>query len=238
MKTIVSIGQKGGAGKTTLLLAIAAAAHEVGLKVVIADLDPESSNASLWFQRRKQFESSKLPYVVASNISALPNLKETLRIEGIDLFLIDTPPLSSSTPVEAAEQADLILMPCRISALDLDAMKKTKRLSDLANCAPHTEKYAVLIEVPCTGYKREQEVREALLKIGLPVLGGGLGDRVIFGDSYGAGQTVIEYDAKDKGTNECKSLFEHVRSLDCMKSNILEREKADEEEECEVLSHG
>ena len=233
MKTIVSIGQKGGAGKTTLLLAIAAAAHEENLKVVIADLDPESSNASLWFQRRKHFEEGALPYVVASNVSALPSLKETLKSEGVDLFLIDTPPLSSSTPVEAAEQADLILMPCRVSALDLDAMKKTKRLSEVANSAPHTEKYAVLMEVPTTGYRREQEVREALAKIDLSVIESGLGDRVIFGDSYGAGQTVIEYDPKDKGSRECKELFKKLRRLECMKTRSLEVE-----EKSEVLSHG
>lgn len=229
MKTIVSIGQKGGAGKTTLLLAIAAAAHEENLKIVIADLDPESSNASLWFQRRKHFEEKTLPYVIASNASALPNLKETLEKEGVDLFLIDTPPLSSSTPVEAAEQADLILMPCRVSALDLDAMKKTKRLSDVANCAPHAEKYAVLMEIPATGYRREREIREALDRIDLSVIESGLGDRVIFGDSYGAGQTVIEYDSKDNGSRECKELFKKISRLECMKTRSLN---------AEMLSHG
>ena len=78
MKTIVSLGQKGGAGKTTLLLAIASAAHEQGLNVVIADLDPESSNASMWHQRRQAFTEAKLPYVVASNSSNIETLKATL----------------------------------------------------------------------------------------------------------------------------------------------------------------
>lgn len=222
MKTIVSLGQKGGAGKTTLTLAIAAAAHQEGLKVVIADLDPESSNASMWYQRRQAFTEEQLPYVVVSNSNALSSLKETLISQGIDLFLVDTPPLSSTTPVEAAEQADLVLMPCRVSALDLDAMKKTKRLSEVANCPSDTERHAVLLEVPTSGYRRADETREALEKIGLSVLPGGLGDRVIFNDSYGSGQTVVEYDEKDNGSKECLELLNHIRRLDCMFSRSLE----------------
>ena len=234
MKTIVSLGQKGGAGKTTLILAIAAAAHEQGLNVVIADLDPESSNASMWHQRRQAFTEEKLPYVVASNSSNIQNLKATLESEGVDLFLIDTPPLSSTTPVEAAEHADLILMPCRVSTLDLDAMKKTRRLSDVANCKDGAQKFSVLLDMPTSGYKRAQETRQALMDIGLSVLEGGLSHRVIFPDSYGSGQTVIEYDANDKGAAECKSLFQTIRRLDCMKPRKLDDQKANEE----VAVHG
>lgn len=234
MKTIVSLGQKGGAGKTTLILAIAAAAHEQGLNVVIADLDPESSNASMWHQRRQAFTEEKLPYVVASNSSNIETLKATLEKEGVDLFLIDTPPLSSTTPVEAAEHADLVLMPCRVSTLDLDAMKKTRRLSEVANCQDGTEKCAVLLDVPTSGYKRAQETRQALTDIGLSVLDGGLAHRVIFPDSYGSGQTVIEYDPNDKGSAECKALLQNIRRLDCMNNRKLDAKQASEE----VAIHG
>lgn len=234
MKTIVSLGQKGGAGKTTLLLAIAAAAHDQGLNVVIADLDPESSNASMWHQRRQAFTDEKLPYVVASNSSNIENLKATLEKEGVDIFLIDTPPLSSTTPVEAAEHADLVLMPCRVSTLDLDAMKKTKRLSEVARCQDGAQKFAVLVDMPTSGYKRAQETRQSLIDIGLSVLDGGLAHRVIFPDSYGSGQTVIEYDSHDKGAAECKALFKTIRRLECMKSSKLDK-KQDKEE---VAVHG
>ena len=123
MKAIAVVSQKGGAGKTTLALHIAVAAELAGLSAAILDMDPQGT-AERWGEWRKE----EPPAVVAAKTTTLARRLEQARAAEGDLVVIDTPPLAQAEAREAARAADLILIPCRPSAFDLDAIRITATL--------------------------------------------------------------------------------------------------------------
>ena len=125
MKIVAIVSQKGGAGKTTLALHIAVAAERAGISTAILDMDPQGT-AERWSEWRQE----EPPVVVAAKATTLNRRLEQARAANGGLIVIDTPPLAQTEAREAARIADLILIPCRPSAFDLDAIRIT---ADLAN---------------------------------------------------------------------------------------------------------
>ena len=120
MKTLAVMSQKGGSGKSTLALHLAAEAATRGRKVLLLDLDPQG-NLVGWAQRRGDFP----PDVDAIHVAKLKAELAAAKAEGVDLVLLDTAPNADRPSVQAAEAADLILVPCRPAQFDLDAIRAT-----------------------------------------------------------------------------------------------------------------
>jgi chromosome partitioning protein len=70
---------------------------------------------------------------VPAQASRLSNLLEQASAQSTDLVLIDSAPNADSASLAAARVADLILIPCRPAAFDLDAIGTTLSLATLAN---------------------------------------------------------------------------------------------------------
>jgi chromosome partitioning protein len=120
MKTLAVMSQKGGSGKSTLALHLAAEAAARGRKVLLLDLDPQG-NLVGWAQRRGDLP----PDVDAIHVAKLKAELAAAKAEGVDLVLLDTAPNADRPSVQAAEAADLILVPCRPAQFDLDAIRAT-----------------------------------------------------------------------------------------------------------------
>jgi chromosome partitioning protein len=131
MKTIAVISQKGGAGKTTLAINLAGAAVAAGLETLIIDLDPQTS-AKIWHNRRNK----ENPVVIFDRPQFLAASLTKAQANGAELCIIDTAPHSSQDTLEAAKVADLILIPCRPSYLDLQAIKNSVDIVKLAGSKP------------------------------------------------------------------------------------------------------
>ena len=127
MKILALISQKGGAGKTTLALNLAVAAVMDGKQTAVIDLDPQTS-ATDWGDSREK----EAPVVVAAVANRLTKVLEAAASSGADLAVIDTAPHSESASLAAARAADLVLIPCRPSILDLRAIGSTVDLVNLA----------------------------------------------------------------------------------------------------------
>ena len=123
-KTIAVISQKGGAGKTTLAVHLAVAAKQAGYASAIFDLDPQAS-AEAWGGWRKD----EPPEVAPAKAATLPRTLAKVAASGIEMLLLDTPGAAAAEAMAAAEAADLILIPCRPRALDLDAIRQTAALA-------------------------------------------------------------------------------------------------------------
>jgi chromosome partitioning protein len=138
VKTIALIAQKGGVGKTTIAVNLAVAA---GARTALFDLDQQES-AVIWADRRKDY----LPHVEFLTERRLGDALRAAEAEGFDLSIIDTPPAAGPQAYTAAQAADLILIPCRPSLIDLDAIRRTAQLVRSAgvpafvvfNAAPHS----------------------------------------------------------------------------------------------------
>ena len=121
MKTVAIISQKGGAGKTTLTLHLAVAGHLAGLDTGLIDLDPQGT-AETWGSWRKD----EPPAVIGAKAATLGRTLDKAAAAGVDLVVIDTPPLAQAEARAAA--ADVILIPCQLRIFDLDAIKVTAGL--------------------------------------------------------------------------------------------------------------
>jgi len=205
MKTIAILSQKGGSGKTTLALHLASAATEAGQAVVVIDLDPQSS-ATTWHTARKRAGHDESPHVQPTHPAQLESLIQACEGQGVDLVLIDTPPQSDTLATQAAQLADLVLIPCKPSVMDLRAVHSTLRLTEIANVEP----FIVLMEIEPVG-TRHAEAAATLKHLKVSVLPVGTGRRVAYKDALVDGLTAIEYEPQGKAANEARALHKEVQ---------------------------
>jgi chromosome partitioning protein len=197
MLTIALISQKGGVGKTTLAIHLATAFEAEGRQTLLVDLDPQTSAAE-W----KDARQAERPYVMAVPPSRLTKTLEAARENGAEVVVLDTAPHSEGTALDAARAADLILVPCQPSIMDLRAMRKTV---DLLNYLKKPT-YAVLNEVAAQGTVADEAARAITAQFEMPVCPIRLGQRVAFNRCLLAGQTAAEYEPGGKAAQEIDSL--------------------------------
>jgi chromosome partitioning protein len=102
---------KGGSGKSTLARELAVAADRAGIRVALADLDPQGTTTG-WYRRR----AAETPPLVRFNPAGLDGELESA---GFDLLIVDTPPGSSPVMPPLLRRADLVLVPVRPTPDDL-----------------------------------------------------------------------------------------------------------------------
>lgn len=121
MQVIVLATQKGGSGKSTLARSIAVELTGRG-RVAMLDLDPQGS-LTKWWQRR---EANDLQLVTGlARADQIAKAVETLRGQGFDWLIIDTPGARDEATRIALRSADLVLVPVHPSQDDLDAVGPT-----------------------------------------------------------------------------------------------------------------
>lgn len=127
MTTITIMHTKGGVGKTTSAMFLATAAARAGIKSVVVDSDSQGS-AAAWAKIASK-RSRKLPFEVVetgSNISS--RVKDLAGPDG--LVLIDTPPGTSPAIQESINLADLVVVPCGASPIELQRVWPTLSFLD------------------------------------------------------------------------------------------------------------
>lgn len=200
MFTLVLLSQKGGSGKTTLSLNLAIAAVEVGKQAVVIDLDPQQS-AARWARLRK----TEAPVIVSGHAPNLAQLLQQAASAGADLVIVDTAPKSESASLAAAKVADLILIPCQPSSLDLDAV------ADSVNIARLAGKPAAFVINGCkAGSSLTEMTAEALADYGLPLAPVRVGSRVAFVKSLAVGQGVTEHEPRGRSAKEIRDLYAYT----------------------------
>jgi chromosome partitioning protein len=198
VKTIALIAQKGGVGKTTLAVNLAVAA---GLRTALFDLDQQES-ATIWADRRK----SDMPHVEFLTERRLPDGLKAAGQGNFDLAIIDTPPAAGPQAFTAAQAADLILIPCRPSLVDLDAIRRTAQLVKsitvpafvVFNAAPHSA--TTLLE----------DARAIVEGVGLAAAPIVLRERSAYRASWPLGKAVIETEPRGKAAKEMSQLKDWV----------------------------
>lgn len=215
MKSIAIVSQKGGSGKTTVALHLAVAAQEQGLQSIIIDLDPQAS-AAMWGAQRGG--KKRPPAVISTQPAMLKSVLSTAKEQGFDLAFIDTAPHADSFALAAAEEADVVFVPCRPSIMDVRAMGNTYRICRLAEKTAHI----ILTQVDPSGTLAE-EAKTTLYKAGgkvcsveiFPVT---LGRRVAFHHGLINGETALEYEPNGTAAQEVRELLKHARRLDALRA--------------------
>lgn len=202
MQTIAVISQKGGAGKTTLAINLAIAAELAGKPAAIFDLDPQASSMG-W----KDSRSEESPAVISLHAARIPHYIETARQGGAGLVIFDTAPHSQKDALDAAAAADLILIPCKPSLVDLRAISSSVKIAQLAD----KPAIAVLTQTPPRGSLTE-EAAEAIKGYGIPLAPVTIGNRMAFVHAFTMGKGVQETEADSKAAEEIATLYRFIIS--------------------------
>jgi chromosome partitioning protein len=200
MKIIALVCQKGGVGKTTIALHLATAFTQHDYGVIVLDLDPQAS-ASEW----KDYRTAEFPAVQSIQPVRLKRVLAEARDIGADIVILDTAPHSESAAMEAAKQADLVLVPTQPSILDLRALDKTANLLKMARVG---NVFTVLNNVPAQAGDADSAAEAIPAEFGLTVAPVRLGTRLIYKRSLISGQTAQETEPNGKAAEEVKRLYE------------------------------
>jgi chromosome partitioning protein len=197
MKIVAIISQKGGAGKTTLAVHLATAAALAGHVTAIIDLDPQATAAS-WGDRR----TVGAPEVISGQAARLPALIASAEQNGADFLVLDTAPNADQVVSLAARAADLVLIPCRAAAFDLEAIETTLMLAK----ATMKPAYVVLNAVPPRS-NIGREAAQGLTARGAQVAPHQLTHRAAFAHGVIDGRTAQEFEPQGKAAEEVEGIY-------------------------------
>ena len=194
MKTVSLIAQKGGVGKTTIAVNLAVTS---GLRTILFDLDPQES-AVMWADRRKT-DSPHVEFLTDRRLSEGLNAAEQGKF---DLAIIDTPPAAGPQAFTAAVAADLVLIPCRPSLVDLDAIRRTAQLIKSAG----KPAFVVFNTAPHSATTLLEDARAIVEGVGLPPCPVILRERSAYRASWPLGKAVVEVEPDGKAAQEMTEL--------------------------------
>lgn len=197
MKTVAIISRKGGAGKTTLAIHLATAAEAAGHSAAIFDLDPQAS-AAIWADRR----AGKPPTVIPAQAPRLPGLLAQAQKQQADLIFLDTAPHDDGIAADAATHADAILIPCRPSSLDLDAIGASVRLARSTG----RPAFVIINAAPVQGSETGEAI-SALTAAGVSVSPVVIHQRKALAGYIQQGSSAGEAEPKGKAAEEIQQLF-------------------------------
>ena len=113
MKTISIIGQKGGSGKSTLAVHVAVEATARGYVTAAIDADPQKSLYN-WFELRE----AQAPEVIReTDADEMKKAVHRAAKGGCEILVIDTSGRAEATMRQAAELADIVLIPSKLEKL-------------------------------------------------------------------------------------------------------------------------
>ncbi len=202
MRTIAFVTQKGGSGKSTLASSLAVAAKDVGERVCVIDLDPQSSLLS-WAKTREVDDIA----VVAATAGKLPALLSALEKKGITLAIIDTPGADGAASTAAMREADLNIIPSRPSIFDLWASAQTRAALKTTN----SDFVFMLNQCP----PAQQSARVDNAVAALEELGGLISPlvlaRVDYQEAARHGLGVTEFNPHGAAAHEIRSLWASIK---------------------------
>lgn len=204
IKTVALVAQKGGVGKTTIAVNLAAAAQAAGVRTALFDLDQQES-AVMWSDRRTAEE----PHVEFLTERRLAEALAAAEKQGFGLAIIDTPPAAGPHAYTAAQAADLVLIPCRPSLVDLDAIRRTAQLVKSAGI----EAFVVFNAAAPGATTLLEDARAIVQGTGLAVAPTVLRERSAYRAAWPLGKAVTETEPEGKAAAEVSELKDWVFAL-------------------------
>ncbi|GGL40070.1 chromosome partitioning protein ParA [Caulobacter rhizosphaerae] len=202
------ISRKGGAGKTTLAINLSLTAHLAGWKVLVADIDPQRSASDALRAR-----AAPGPALAEINAGKLFQARSQALHDAYDVMLIDTPAAPDADVAVAVNSADLCVLVCRPTFLDIASVARSAEMVRRLGKAG----LIVLNQAPSKRGGAEpasvQKAIEALRFCGLPIAPVGLRSRTLYQQAIARGLSVGEWDAQAPAAREVDRLWSHVAAL-------------------------
>jgi chromosome partitioning protein len=190
MAVVVVAGRKGGIGKSTIAGNLAAEFAALGRTVAALDADPQHSLAA-WAEQGEGMLSQSVEKIV--NPDEL-RAKVKAAQKNVDIVVVDTPPGMPDVAYQAMLVADLVLLPCGPSPLDLFPLKEALAMALKARAERRSKKPRIRF-VPSKVLRNTNLGRglsSSLEKMGKKVLPE-IGQRIVVAEAVTSGLTVLEY---------------------------------------------
>ena len=204
MAIIAVAGRKGGIGKSTIAGNLAAEFAAMRRTVRLLDADPQHSLVA-WAEQGDGM-LARVVEKVEGGPAALRTRARQAEKEA-DIVLIDTPPGAPEMAYEAAMAADLMLLPCGPSPLDLFALKEALSLALKARAERRSKKPRIRF-VPSKvlmSTNLGRGLASSLKGMGKKVLPP-IGQRIVVAEAVASGLTVAEYAPDSVARMEFKAL--------------------------------
>ena len=215
MKTVAVISQKGGSGKSTLSIHLATEAARAGGKSLLIDLDPQG-NAVRWAGRRGE---ELPPDVSAESPASIESVLAEAERDAYDIVFFDTAPNADRTALRAAKAANLVLIPCRPSQFDIEAIGATLDLCEIAK-----RKAMVVLNAAPIRSRVVDEAREAIVGRNATVCPIVVRERVALRHCMPDGRVAAELDPEGQAAKEITALYKNM--MTCLNVGIPTKQHA------------
>lgn len=222
------VSQKGGVGKSTLARALGAVVAHAGLKVRVADLDPQQYTVLDWERTRGENRVAPTLHVraFATVAQALTGLADD------ELLILDAPARAGRRTLDIAKAADLIVQPTSGSIDDL--RPAVVFFHELVQADIPSERLVLALSRTLTAAE-EEAARVYIAKAGYEVLAGAIPERAAYREAHNRGQAVTEAKSRapdDQVEHLIEALFNKVHTL--MRAKVRHAKAAGRAKETKV----
>jgi chromosome partitioning protein len=211
-KILTIANRKGGAGKSTCAAHLSIEATKRGLKTILIDLDPQKTLEAWWKQREEE-----QPYLTDIDPQKIEEVVLYLNERDFDLCIIDTPGDTSVNAAAGLKIADLVLIPSKPTAPDLQAIGRT-----IATIKNLQKEYIFVITQVVPRTKLALQATAVLSEFGR-VAPANLGNRVAYANAMSIGSSAAVYDKAAKEEIEILWDFMNSKLFDIGKENAKEK---------------
>jgi len=214
MAVIAVTGRKGGIGKSTLTGNLAIELYALGYTVKVLDTDPQQSLKN-WASLGEGL-LARMTEAIAVDAKHPEHFEKavTAAKQAAQIVLIDTPPAFADPALLAALLADVVLLPCGPSPLDVMAAQDALELVREAKQQRGGRKPLIRF-VPSKTISRaglSNDLPSTLEALGEKVLPG-IGNRTVVAEATLEGKTVAEYSKSCPARAEFQTLAKALQEL-------------------------
>jgi chromosome partitioning protein len=215
---IVVANSKGGVGKSTLAVHLAAWLNDRGHSVTLADCDTQHSSSE-WVREAVP----GIPTVRLDDPDAILDQLPALG-QQTDFVVADGPGSNTETSRALLLRADLAIVPCKASMLEVRALAQAtnvlRQAQDIRGGQPRA---VIVLSMVGKTYRLTQDMKDAAAALELPLAKTALTLKQIYADAPGQGAVVSQLGARGReAAAEVEALFREILP-DAWKSGVTRR---------------
>ena len=203
---IVIANSKGGVGKSTLAVHLVAWLHQQGHSVTLADCDTQQSSSE-WVREA-------VPEARAVRLDNPDMILNELPILGqeVDYVVADGPGSQTETSRALLLRADLAIVPCKASVLEVRALAKaTDVLRQAQDIRAGNPDAIIVLSMIGKNYRLTKDMKDAASALNLPLASRALVLRQVYADAPGQGSVVWNLGSRAReAAEEVDQLFREL----------------------------
>lgn len=203
---IVVANSKGGVGKSTVSVHLAAWLSQQGYRVTLADCDTQQSSSEWIREAMPEVSTVRLDNPVAI-LNELPLLNQDA-----DFVVADGPGSQTETSRALLLRADLAIVPCKASMLEVRALAQaTEKLRQAQDIRAGKPAAVIVLSMVGKNYRLTQDMKDAAAALDLPMADTPLILRQVYADAPGQGAVVWNLGSRAAdATREIHRLFREI----------------------------